>query len=190
MPWLHNLCRSALAVAVLTTALRGHLCRWNCINRNHSIIAHLWCKHGFFWVHKPLLPVLIFLRFLSVHTIIVIWYDVCISKKKARFVQNIRVTGWFMLLPTFVVFLIKTDPYIIEQMAENSNSDEVAERWHSDEGAVSFNSDRRSCDYRPGSDSKWLDDWKTRKTKHDHISGFLISKFPATYRCSFHLRSV
>ena len=67
MPWLHNLCRSALAVAVLTTALRGHLCRWNCINRNHSITANLWCKHGFFWVHKPLLPVLIYLRFLSVH---------------------------------------------------------------------------------------------------------------------------
>ena len=35
-----------------------------------------------------------------------------------------------MLLPTFVVALIKTDQYIIEQMAENSNSDEVAERWH------------------------------------------------------------
>lgn len=86
-----------------------------------------------------------------------------------RFVQNIRVTGWFMLLPTFVVALIKTDQYIIEQMAENSNSDEVAERWHWIRRRF-LQLRQKVLRLQAWLGSKWLDDWKTRKTKHDHIS--------------------
>ncbi len=126
MPWLHSLCRSALAVAVLTTALRGHLCRRNCINRNHSIIANLWCKHGFSWVKKPLLPVVIF--FIRFFLVFGTWYyhmmyDVCIWEK-GQFLQNIRVTGWLNVG--------------IEL------------------GAVSFNFDRRSCDYRRRAPNGWI----------------------------------
>lgn len=110
MPWLHNLCRSALAVAVLTTALRGHLCRWNCINRNHSITANLWCKHGFFWVRKPVLPVPIFY---DVCRYILLLYDMIYVFQRKRRVL-FKTSGWldgsccFQLLLCFWSKLIHT----------------------------------------------------------------------------------